>query len=59
MNTEPKDGTKNAPPPTEDEARGRVTAETVVASDGEGGIERLKALTRRIVRDTRNPVLLE
>jgi hypothetical protein len=47
VNKDKKDGTKNAPPPTRDEEGGRVTAETVV-TEGTAGLDRLKALLRRL-----------
>ena len=49
MKTKKKDGTKNVPPPTDEEGQGRVTAETVV-TDGPSGMQRLLALTKAILR---------
>lgn len=47
--------TKADPHHTSDVDRGRVTAETVVATDGPRGIERLRALTKRILKMPKNP----
>jgi hypothetical protein len=49
MNKDAKDGTKNVPPPTKDEDGGRVTAETQV-TNGRSGIERTRALLKRILK---------
>ena len=48
------DGTKTDPHPTSDEDQGRVTAETVVTTDGPRGIGRLRALTKRILKLPKN-----
>ena len=49
------DGTKTDPPPTSDEDQGRVTAATVVTTDGPQGLERLRAFTKRILKMPKNP----
>ena len=48
MSTEPKDGTKNVPPPTEDEDHGRVTADTVVA-EGPNGMKRMRRILHTLM----------
>lgn len=54
MSTEPKDGTKNVPPPTSEEGSGRVTAETIVAKDGSKALERTEALLRALTGPPRS-----
>ena len=53
--TRKKAETKNDPRPTDDAAPSRVTMDTVV-TDGPGGMDRLRALTARLLsladRDT-------
>ena len=50
------DGTKTDPPLISDEDQGRVTAETVVTTDGPRGLERLRAFTKRILKMPKNPL---
>lgn len=47
--------TKKDPHRTGDGDQGRVTAETVVTTDGLRGLERLRALTKRILKAPQNP----
>lgn len=50
MSTDKKAETKNDPTPTEDEDRGRVTAETVV-TEGTEGMARFRRIVRALMPD--------